>query len=177
MEDGLEKWRYPIGRSVWPEVVSAEQLIQAVESISTFPARMREAVSGMPVSVLDMPYRPGGWTLRQLVHHCADSHINAYVRYKLALTEDAPVIKPYLEAAWAELPDSRMAPDVSLQILEFVHVRWTVLMQSLSDRDWDRGFFHPEYQQLHPLRNVTVHYAWHGEHHLAHVRNAVERQV
>lgn len=130
---------------------------------------MRDAVQGLNEEQLDTPYRDGGWTLRQVVHHVPDSHLNAYTRIKLALTEPAPVIKPYDEAAWANLPDTRDVPiDVSLNLLDAVHTRWVALLHAMSDDDFRREYVHPETGR-HNLDHLLALYAWHGPHHIAHI--------
>jgi hypothetical protein len=130
---------------------------------------MQDAVAHLNDDQLDTPYRPEGWTYRQVVHQCADSHTNAYVRFKWALTEETPTIKPYDQSAWAELPDGNLAPDVSVKILEAVHQRWVALMRSMEETDWDKGYLHPEHGKVQLLRQVVMMYAWHGEHHLGHI--------
>jgi hypothetical protein len=146
----------------------------AIEQIGATPSRFRTAAAGLDERQLDTPYRPGGWTLRQVAHHLPDSHLNAYIRCKLALTEDAPTIKPYDEAAWARLPDSRLPIDVSLTLLDSVHHRWVVLLESLSEAEWDRTFVHPEVGVTR-LDQLVALYAWHGRHHVAHVTSLRER--
>jgi uncharacterized damage-inducible protein DinB len=161
--------RYPIGQFAMPAQVSAARRQQAIDEIATTPAKMRAAVKGLSDAQLDTPYREGGWTVRQVVHHVADSHLNAYVRLKLALTEDKPTIKPYNEAAWAELADSKSTPiEVSLTLLDSVHTRFVQLWRSLKPADFERVLVHPE----HGERNVDwllFVYEWHGKHHAAHI--------
>jgi len=166
--------RYPIGKFKFPESVSVEERSKFVEQIAETPARMKAAVAGLAENQLDTPYRPGGWTIRQLVHHVPDSHINSYTRFRLALTEDEPTIKPYEEARWAELVDCRMPIDVSLLLLDSLHQRWVVLLRSLSDSDWKRTFRHPELGLLTLEKNAAL-YAWHGRHHVAHITALRER--
>lgn len=130
---------------------------------------MREAVHGLVEAELETPYREGGWTVRQVAHHVVDSHMNSYVRFRLALTENTPVIKPYLEGRWAELPDARSAPvELSLSMLEGLHARWMLLLRSLTAEDWARSFRHPERGLMTLEKNLAL-YAWHGKHHVAHV--------
>jgi hypothetical protein len=161
--------RYPVGEFRFPELVSAQELAAFVDQIAETPAHMRAAISGLSDSQLDTPYRPGGWTVRQLAHHVPDSHMNSYVRFRLALTEDQPVIKPYDEKRWAELPDARTMPvEPSLALLESLHARWAPLLRSLADSDWKRTFRHPELG-LVSLENNAALYAWHGRHHVAHI--------
>jgi len=141
-----------------------------ISEIERAPALIRAAVNALPEGGLDKPYRPGGWTARQVVHHVADSHMNSYVRFRLALTEDEPTIKTYEEARWAELEDARSAPvEISLQLLDALHERWVRLLRSLSDADYAKKFRHPELGEVTLTRNVAL-YAWHGRHHEGHIR-------
>ncbi len=167
----MEQLQYPVGKFTLPAEVTTEEIKKAIERISVFPSRILEVVRQLSPAQLDTPYRPGGWTARQVVHHCADSHMNAFIRFKLALTEDAPVIKPYEEAAWAEQPDYKMGPEISLILLGSVHKRWVTLMESLDEADWDKTFIHPQYNRVQKLRQTVMLYAWHGEHHLGHILN------
>jgi DinB superfamily len=167
--------RYPVGKFRFPESVSAQELAVFVEHIAATPAKMREAIAGLSESQLDTPYRPGGWTVRQVAHHVPDSHMNSYVRFRLALTEESPVIKPYEESRWAELPDARSMPvEPSLVLLESLHARWVPLLRSLSDADWKRSFRHPELGPVSLENNASL-YAWHGRHHVAHITRLRER--
>ena len=162
--------RYPIGKFEAPTSISPQQRKEWIAAIEEAPLRLREAVKGLSEKQLDTPYREGGWTVRQVVHHVPESHMNAYIRYKLALTEDTPTIKPYMEDRWALLPDVQPTPiDVSLQLLEAVHVRWVTLMKLLSDQQWKRKFHHPEMGKDVSLETVLWLYAWHGRHHVAHI--------
>jgi DinB superfamily len=172
MEKYKEQLQYPIGKFIIPATVSASEIKNAVEIISSFPEMMAEATGTLDANQLNTHYRPGGWTIRQVVHHCADSHINAYVRFKLALTEDHPTIKPYDQTNWAELSDSIMDPAISIAILKGVHARWVNLMETMSDEDWNRTFVHPEHHTTFQLRQSVMNYAWHCEHHLNHIINA-----
>jgi hypothetical protein len=166
--------RYPIGRYDSSREVSAEALEQALRDLEALPGQLRQAVQGLSDNQLNTPYRAGGWTLRQVVHHLADSHMNSYIRFKLALTEDNPTIKPYEEDRWAELPDSKQEPvEVSLTLLEALHHRWLVLLRSLSITDWQRHFMHPQSGKT-TLAKAAGLYAWHGRHHLAHISNLRE---
>lgn len=167
--------RYPVGRFAFPESVTADELAGFVDEIAAAPARLRAAVEGLSDSQLDAPYRPGGWTVRQVVHHVPDSHLNSYTRFRLALTEDDPVIKPYEEARWAELADARSMPvEPSLAMLEALHARWLTLLRSLSPADWKRTFRHPELGSVTLEKNAAL-YAWHSRHHVAHITNLRER--
>jgi len=171
----MDELRYPIGLFRHEGEVREEDLARWIFELEVLPARMREAVSGLGDGQLDTRYRPEGWTLRQTVHHVGDSHLNSYVRFKWALTEDEPVIKTYDEAAWAELPDSRVAPiEPSLDFLERLHAKWVVLLRSLSREQLARRFHHPDSGSTELAWNVG-NYAWHGRHHLAHVTRTVER--
>lgn len=174
-EQELENLRYPTGRDKKPENITAAMLAEYVSTIESFPAWLAAAVNELTDDQLDTPYRPDGWTIRQVVHHCADSHMNALARFKFALTEEAPVIKPYLEAAWAGLPDSRMPVDVSLQLLSGLHSRWTFLLKTLRPAQLERTYVHPEHGISFRLDEAMNHYAWHCRHHLAHVTSLKER--
>jgi uncharacterized damage-inducible protein DinB len=169
--------RYPIGKSEPRDKLSPAERTTAIEQIAAVPQRMRDAIRGLSDKQLDTPYRDGGWTVRQVVHHVPDSHLNAYIRVKLALTEDWPTIKPYDEAAWAALPDGVNTPvDTSLHMLDALHQRWTGLLQSLKPADFQRGIVHPE----HKNRKLSIDwlvdmYAWHGRHHVGHITALRER--
>ncbi len=166
---------YPVGKCEYPEAVSSENRRRYIQEIAAAPERFREAVRGLTDSQLDTPYRPGGWTVRQVVHHLADSHMNAYVRFRLALTENEPVIKPYDEKRWAELKDARSEPvEVSLQLIEALHRRWVVLLDSLSDADFARRFRHPEAGVMR-LDTYLAVYGWHCRHHAAHITGLRQR--
>lgn len=167
--------RYPVGKFEFPQSVSPADMAQFLDQIAEAPAKLRAAVSGLNDGQLDTPYRPGGWTVRQVVHHVPDSHMNSYARFRLALTEDSPVIKPYEEARWAELADARTMPiEPSLALLESLHARWVVLLRSLSSKEWARTFRHPELGEVSLEKNAAL-YAWHGRHHVAHIRSLRER--
>ena len=174
--DPMEELRYPVGRFSPDRGISEEERRRMIQEIASLPGRLRDAVSGLSRPHLDTPYRPAGWTVRQVVHHVADSHVNAYVRFKLALTEDQPTIKPYDEAAWAELPDARTEPvEVSLTILDAVHHRWTRILGELNEEEWQRTFVHPDLGELTLETNLQL-YEWHGRHHLHHVTTLAERE-
>ena len=167
--------RYPIGRFDRPAQLNDRDRAAAIEVIAGTPAALRAAVAGLTPVQLGTPYRDGGWTVRQLVHHVPDSHLNAYVRWKLALTEDNPMIKPYAEAAWAELPDVAGVPiDVSLTLLDALHTRWVVLLRTMMPALWARTYNHPDNGTMR-LDQVAALYAWHGRHHVAHVTSLRER--
>ncbi len=167
MSNDLEALRYPIGRFHYQPGASTDLRINTIRHL---PERMRRLLAGADDGLLDTPYRPEGWTVRQLVHHVADSHMNAYIRFKLALTEDTPTIKPYEEAAWAELPDSRLPIEVSLQLLEAVHQRWSVILDAMSGKDFQRKLYHPEQKRELNLDMMLSLYHWHSEHHFAHLQ-------
>ncbi len=160
--------RYPIGQFSPSHPIASEGRTTQIEVLRRLPARLRDAVHGLDDTQLDTPYREGGWTVRQLVHHVADSHANAYIRFKLALTEHAPTIKPYDEGAWAALPDSRLPVQVSLPIIEGLHARWVALIESMPDPAFGKVFNHPERGQQ-DLATTLALYAWHSRHHTAHV--------
>jgi hypothetical protein len=167
--------RFPIGKFHYDGPPSEAQRQGFIAEIANTPGALRAAVNGLLAQQLDTPYRDGGWTVRQVVHHLPDSHLNAYVRFKLALTEDEPTIKPYAEDRWAELEDTKSTPiEVSLVLLESLHDRWVRLLRSLSAEDWKRQFRHPELGVVPLEKNVAL-YAWHGKHHVAHVMELRKR--
>lgn len=167
--------RFPIGKFAMPATVDEAWRAESIGAIASTPADMRAAVAGWLDEQLDTPYRPDGWTVRQVVHHVADSHMNAYTRFKLALTEQDPTIKPYDEGAWAQLPDARtMGAEVSLQLLESLHARWTVMLHTMSAADFARTLVHPERGPM-TLDQLLGLYAWHGRHHVAHVTSLAQR--
>ncbi|HJU89816.1 MAG TPA: bacillithiol transferase BstA [Gemmatimonadaceae bacterium] len=164
-----EDLRYPVGRYTPPKDITEAHLKEWIDQIAEAPRGFRAAVKGLSDSQLDTPYRPGGWTVRQVVHHVPDSHMNAYTRFKLAVTEDEPTIKPYDEGMWAKLPDARTGSvDVSLALLEALHVRWERFLRSLETRDFARKLNHPEHGVL-TLEWMLGMYAWHGRHHTTHI--------
>lgn len=167
--------RFPIGEFKQPDRLSEAERAAAIARIDAAPAALRAAVAGMSDAQLDRTYREGGWTLRQVVHHVADSHLNSYARFRLALTEDHPRIKPYDEKKWAELDDAReMSVEVSLRLLDALHSRWVALLRSLKPADFGRTIDHPENGTM-TIDQLLAMYAWHGEHHAAHIRLARER--
>jgi uncharacterized damage-inducible protein DinB len=167
--------RFPIGNFDFNASVSAVQRDAAIGLIANLPKVLRAAVARLSDEQLDTPYRPGGWTVRQVVHHMPDSHLNSYLRFKLALTEDAPTIKPYDEAAWAELPEAKTGPiEPSLKLLESLHERWVLMLRAMSEAEWQRTFRHPDRGVLRLDTNVAL-YGWHCRHHLAHITGLKQR--
>jgi hypothetical protein len=167
--------RYPIGKFHYDGPPNDEQKRQFIDEIARTPENVKSAINGLAPIQLDTPYRPGGWTVRQVVHHLPDSHMNSYVRFKLALTEDDPIIKPYAEDRWAELGDSEATPiEASLALLDSLHARWVVLLRSLTPEQWKRNFRHPELGPMSLEKNLAL-YAWHGRHHVAHITSLRER--
>lgn len=167
---------FPIGRFQRPQApLTDEQRQSAIDAIANTPRLFRTAVAGLDETRLDTPYRPGGWTVRQVIHHVPDSHMNAYVRFKLALTEDTPTIKPYDEAAWATLDDARTTPvETSLTLLDSVHDRWVRVLRAMRSEDFERRLMHPEHGHLN-LDELLAMYEWHGKHHTAHITGLRER--
>jgi DinB family protein len=167
---------YPIGKFEWPGAVTPAERHRLIAQLAAMPEKFRAAVAGLTPKQLDTPYRPGGWTVRQLIHHVPDSHMNAYCRAKLALTEHQPTIKPYEQQYWADLGDSKDTPvETSLALLEALHERWVALLRSLKPEDFARRFIHPEYPGPLSLDWLLAQYAWHGAHHTAHVTALRER--
>lgn len=168
--------RYPIGKFERRDTLTPDERRKSMDMIAAAPQKMREAIRGLDDQQLDTPYREGGWTVRQVVHHVPDSHLNAYVRTKLALTEDSPTIKPYDEAQWAALADARDTPiETSLMLLESLHKRWDVLLRSMRDEDFSRTFTHPEHKASLSLDWLLALYSWHGRHHVAHITSLRDR--
>ncbi len=173
----LELLKFPVGKYTPPRPVTDEQLTKWKETIRLFPEKLEDEVRELTEAELDWVYRPGGWMIRQVVHHCADSHMNAFIRFKLALTENNPKILPYKQAEWAKLADvSEAAISDSLMILQGLHRRWTYLLNTMQENDFKRTYVHPEYGQTYSLDQVTGTYAWHCSHHLAHVRQAIHHK-
>jgi hypothetical protein len=167
--------RYPIGKFSFDGTLTEEQKSKHLEDIEQTPARLRAALRGLSDPHLDTPYREAGWTVRQVVHHVPESHMNSYIRFKLALTEEEPTIRPYLEDRWAKLPDATTAPvELSLVLLEFLHKRWMLVLRAMKPEEWKRTFRHPEIG-LMTLEKALVLYSWHGRHHVAHVTSLRER--
>jgi hypothetical protein len=161
--------RYPIGKFAFAGPPDEQQRQTWIDDIARAPAALRAALRGLTPPQIETPYRDGGWTIRQVTHHVPESHMNAYIRFKLALTEEAPTIKPYLEDRWATLPDVQSTPlEVSLALLDSLHDRWVRLLRSLAPSDWKRTFHHPELGTMALERNLAL-YSWHGRHHVAHI--------
>jgi uncharacterized damage-inducible protein DinB len=171
----MKSLQYPIGTFVFEGEFSLHQLKTWTQDIEQLPMKLREAVNGFSEDQLDTPYREGGWTLRQVVHHLADSHMNSFIRFKLALTEVNPTIKPYDEQLWAELVDSKSDAHVSVALIEALHTKWVFLLKSMSTEDFERTFYHPGYNQTMSLAYALGLYAWHGQHHVAHITGLRDR--
>jgi len=167
--------RYPIGKFSYDGHLTEDRKRAFLDDIAQTPKNLRAAVQGLSAAQLDTPYRPAGWSVRQVVHHVPDSHLNSYVRFKLALTEDEPTIKPYAEDRWAELADTKATPvEVSLTLLNSLHDRWVRLLRSLTPEEWKRTFRHPDLGAM-TLEKTLALYAWHGRHHVAHITALRER--
>jgi hypothetical protein len=166
----LEKLKYPIGKFIAPENYSSDYILKKIEEITTFPERLKKEVISLSDEQLDTPYRPDGWTVRQLIHHCAESHMNCFIRIKWAMTEEKPIIKAYHEDLWAELHDNLTMPiQPTLSLLDGLHFRLGYIMKSLSEQDLEKTFIHPENDSSISLKQIIAMYAWHGNHHLAHI--------
>jgi hypothetical protein len=167
--------RYPIGKFSFDGTLSDAQRNQYIDDIAKTPAALRSAIKGLSPQQIETPYREGGWTVRQVVHHVPESHMNAYIRFKLALTEDDPTIKPYMEDRWANLEDVQSTPlEVSLALLDSLHDRWVRLLRLIKPEEWKRTFRHPELGAVSLEKNVAL-YSWHGRHHVAHVTSLREK--
>lgn len=169
-ETQIEHLKYPVGRFSYQPGYNATQRAALMEHIRQLPGLLKERLDNIDPAKLNIPYRPDGWNIKQVVHHVADSHMNAYIRFKLGLTEDTPTIKPYKQAAWANLADTQQTPlAVSLALIEALHLRLLTLLESMTESDWQRTVFHPEYKKELTLEMFLGLYSWHGRHHLAHV--------
>lgn len=173
----IEHLKFPIGRFLIPESIDSTEITESVNYLIKFPGFLETALMGKDEAYLDTPYRPGGWTIKQVIHHLADSHMNAFIRYKLALTEESPTIKEYDEAAWANLPDAGMGIESSMAIIKAVHEKWGVILSAMTEADFRKTFFHPGKQRKQSLAEVALMYAWHGMHHLAHAQLPNLQQV
>ncbi|MEM6764763.1 MAG: YfiT family bacillithiol transferase [Bacteroidota bacterium] len=173
----LEELKYPIGKYEAPPQVNEEVMNTWIQEIRTLPIQVKKEIQGLTEDQLSMRYRPEGWTIRQVVHHLSDSHLNALVRVKWIMTEDSPTIKPYFEARWAELPDSlQLHPIISINLLEAVHYKLAFLLSALGKEEWSKAFYHPEYTNTLELGKYIGLYAWHGRHHLTHIRQAISHK-
>lgn len=171
-----DELRYPIGRFQKKDQYSEDEIKSNIQIISALPSKFMNLLGGWDEEKLDTPYRPDGWTIRQLIHHVADSHMNAYIRFRLALTEDSPTIKPYKEDLWAELPDAQSAQiDLSLQLMKYLHLRWVLLLNSMDESDLARTYVHPDTGHATTLAQVIATYAWHSEHHYQHAFTLAQR--
>lgn len=172
----LHKLRFPVGEYSPPQNVTANDVKNYIAAIEAFPDKVKDAVKNLSHQQLNTPYRPNGWTIKQVIHHVGDSHMNSMIRFKLALTEDIPTIKTYFEDRWAELEDYKSTPlKVSLDLLDNLHKRWVILLKSLTPGQLKRKFYHPEHKREIPLDEFIALYAWHCEHHLAHITGLKER--
>lgn len=176
-EEQLEGLRYPIGRFALPDAPGIAEIRESTATIEEFPARLEKALAALSDVQRDTPYRPGGWTVRQLVHHICDSHTNAYVRFKWGLTEECPKIKVYDQVGWAGLADAKEGPvTLSLNMLTALHEKWTYLLKGMTDAQWQRCIFHPGFGKEVSLSQLACQYAWHCDHHLAHITSLFERE-
>lgn len=174
----IEQLKFPIGKFEKPDLITKQMLNNWISDISSFPERIKNEVCGLTDVQLDTKYRPNGWTIRQVVHHCADSHMNSFIRFKLALTENSPTIKPYFEERWAELPDSKnLSIESSVKIIEGLHERWSFMLKNLSENDFQKTFIHPEHGKSFRLDENIGIYAWHCNHHLAHITECKKRHL
>lgn len=167
--------QYPIGKFAASESYTAQEMDRCIERIATLPARIEAVVKDFSQKHFDSPYREGGWSARQVLHHVSDSHMNAYIRFKWALTEDTPLIKAYDEKRWAETPEVKLDPILSLNLLKALHVKWVALLRNLSPEDLQRGYIHPETKKHVKLATIVAMYAWHGDHHLGHLKIVAEK--
>ena len=173
----LEALKYPTGKLEWEKDYSMAVIQSLIDKIEKQPDNLREVVQGISADNQNYSYRPGGWTIRQIIHHVSDSHLNAYIRTKLALTEDCPTIKPYDENKWADLFDTAHADFlISVHLLDTIHKRWVILLRSLKREDFDREYFHPEMKRKVPLTHLLSIYAWHGDHHIGQIRGALKNK-
>lgn len=171
----MEELRYPIGKYI-PQLFSERQLQEWLIEIKFLPQHLENVILNLDESQINTPYRPDGWTIQQLIHHVADSHMNAYIRFKLGLTEENPTIKPYDERAWANLPDTQRLPvNISLTLLYALHARWLEVIKGIKEDEWNRTVFHPEQKKEITLWHLLGMYAWHGKHHVAHITALRER--
>ena len=172
----IELLKYPIGKFLKSEKISVQNLKEASTYIGSYPQYLKDTVKDFSEAQLNTVYRPGGWTVKQVVHHVADSHMNALTRFKLALTEENPTIKPYDEVAWAKMPDYSLPIEVSLNLIDGIHSKWAVILESMTPSDFQKTYFHPESQSSAPLSEITLMYQWHSQHHLAHIQHLMIRE-
>lgn len=173
----IEKLKYPIGNFVTPQNYSHDQRSKDISIIKDLPHKLKQTIYNLDDAQLDTPYRPGGWTVRQLVHHLADSHMNSFIRFKLTLTEDNPTIKPYDQAAWCDMEESKKLPvNASLNILSGVHERLTAMLNAMQEDDFTKKLYHPEMEKQLTLNRMLSLYSWHSEHHLAQIKGLIERK-
>ncbi len=174
----MENLQYPIGKYAAPEKITATDIRQWIKDIQTLPTDLKKAVAKLSDEQLDTPYRPDGWTIRQVVHHVADSHANAYIRFKLAMTEENPTIRPYLEDRWAELTEAKTAPvGISINLITALHKRWVLFLKNISKKEFDKHtFFHPASQKVFSLAFTLGMYSWHGRHHLKQITDLIARK-
>jgi len=172
----IEQLKYPIGQFSMPAIFDQKQIDEWIAEIEVLPGQLRKATEGLTDEDLNQTYRPGGWTLRQVVHHIPDSHINAYIRFKQAITEDVPVIRPYYEERWAEIGEAKNGDiELSLALIAALHQRWVTFLKTLQQADFQRKYIHPEHGKELTLANMLGMYAWHGKHHLAHITNTITK--
>ena len=167
--------RYPIGKFIARDSYSTDELQHCIERIENLPREIEKIINSMTIKQLDTPYREGGWTARQVVHHMADSHMNAYIRLKWSLTESTPTIKAYDEKAWAQTPETRLDPVISIELLKALHTKWSALLRRLAPADFQKEFLHPDTKKNMRLDRITAMYAWHGEHHFGHLKIVANR--
>ena len=170
-----EDLRYPIGKFSPQENYTNQNLNEFIQRIAGLPLKLEESIATLKASQLDTPYREGGWTVRQVIHHVADSHMNAYIRVKWTLTEDSPLIKAYAEKAWAETPETKADPSLSLNLLKSLHEKWVVLLKGLTPVELKKAFIHPDTKKSVTLETLIGLYAWHGDHHLGHITSLKKR--
>jgi hypothetical protein len=170
-----EQLRYPVGKFTARDSYSTEELQSFIAKIESLPRDVEKVINSMTVKQLDTPYREGGWTARQVVHHMADSHMNAYIRFKWTLTESTPTIKAYDEKAWAETPETKLDPVISVELLKALHAKWIAMLRRLAPADFQKEFLHPDTKRYMRLDRMTAMYAWHGEHHFGHLKIVANR--
>jgi hypothetical protein len=172
----VEKLKYPVGKFYLSELITKNDLDLLISELNDFPHSIKNLVINLSWKELEWKYRPGGWNIRQVVHHCADSHMNSLTRFKLALTEEVPVIKPYAQDLWAELPDYQSPVEDSLDIIRGVHKRWVNLLKQMNKEQFNKTFLHPASNKIFTLKEALALYAWHSKHHLAHLKQALNYQ-